>query len=259
MSQIGVLPTDGTPVKIEKLVDFLLDRLDGKRGTPTGRMYQLSPYQQYQAALRGESPIWCSNYQRIYNFYANLLGIPSRIVSVSSGLDVKGKDSRAHTFNESYIAETNAWAFVDLTSRKAFVVDREGRFQNTIDLFDANRLMIFDGLQARVYGDGELRWLPYVQVNASEAKYFAADARFAFDLPNHDWDDLWSKVHGYFFLPQHGYALDQRGWKYYLKQTLLLVQVALGVVWLGLAAALLLRVRGRRIRAAAIGREHGAA
>ena len=110
----GIQDKDHTLIKIEKLVHFLLKKLDNKRGTPTSEMtYSLSPLLLYKKALSlpdtSTVGIWCTEFVEIYNYFAHVAGIPTRRVE-SGGIIkgiytgyVDGVKFGGHGNNESYI------------------------------------------------------------------------------------------------------------------------------------------------------------
>lgn len=167
-----------TQTKLEHLGRYLLKQLDDKRGIPSDNMESASPFQQYQNSLKNKSGIWCTNFAKIYTFFANVAGIPTRLVKVNGSID--GVNLSNHLFSESFIQEKQQWAFVDLTSRKLFVSNKHGDFLNAIDLFYINRAKAFEGLNAMVFKNNDISLVPYSTVSSSEQYYFNKDATFVY-------------------------------------------------------------------------------
>ena len=139
--QANLLATDTTEQRISKLSKFILDRLDDTRGTPDDSWYEETEFDQFQQVWNKElSGIHCTQFRHVFASLANEAGIPTRVVhsGVTVGPDTRFRDwsVSGHTFSESYIAETGDWAIVDLHTGFILIRDADGRFLNTIDLYD---------------------------------------------------------------------------------------------------------------------------
>ena len=169
--------------KIEAVSKFLLDRLDTKRGIPSGKMQNRPPLQMYEYAINNVSGIWCSNFAKIYNLFANAAGIKTRRIVVAGNLDAVSLSG--HCFAESYIPEQNRWAFVDLAYKKLYIYnDKEGMVLNTIDLFHVIHMDHYNGLNSVIYTGGDIVNINYENVSDSERYYFSKSAVFTFVSPN---------------------------------------------------------------------------
>ena len=141
--QATISASDTTEEKIAKLAKFILDRIDESRGVPDRSWYQEGPFEQFELVWNKQlSGIYCSQFRHVYTSLANQAGIPTRVVhsKVTTGPNTRQTERRkgvsGHNFSESYIAETDEWAIVDLHSRLALIRDADGSFVNTIDLYD---------------------------------------------------------------------------------------------------------------------------
>lgn len=231
--KVNIQHNDSTKVKIEKLGIFLLNKLDDKRGIPSGEMDLSSPFTQYQYALSGKSGIWCSNFAAIYPFFANNAGIPTRVVSVGGRVD--GVNISGHAFAESFIKETGQWAFVDLTSKKLFVTNSRGDFLNTLDIFHLNQMKVFGGVNASIFKDGKVSLVPYSDVNSSEEYYFSRDATFIFSKKKVNFIVLPRKIEQAFKMvadPDLAYSMRNSNTNYYITVSLFYAELVVLLIWL---------------------------
>lgn len=177
-TEIEILSTDNSLIKIEKIGKYVLDKLQTEEGIPNDVMNKLSPLNQFRFVCSKKSKLWCGNYAGIFNFFADCANIPARMVSIEGNLDEV--DFSKHIFSECYIREQNRWAFVDLNSRKLNVRNLEGMFLNTVDLLNINTLKNYETITALCYNNGKTDTIPYEEVNQSEKHFFSNNAKFVF-------------------------------------------------------------------------------
>jgi len=142
LAQANLQPTDSTEQKIIKLATLVLRRLDDTRGIPDQGWEKNSKYEQFRMVWdKKMSGIWCSHFRLVYTHLANLAGIPTR--AVHSGVarspwanEEKKVGASRHTFSESYIAEKDQWAFVDVDQKIILMRDSNGNYLNAVDLHD---------------------------------------------------------------------------------------------------------------------------
>ena len=174
---VGIRGNDPGRVKVEKIGRFLLAALDSRRGIPAPDL-DPSPLGSYQCARAGTSAIWCDQFARIFALFANVAGVPTRLVSVTGRLD--GVMLGAHGFDESFLAESGRWAYVDLFSRVVLVEDAQGRLLNAVDLLMLQRAGVTSGVTALAFRDGRLQRLPYREVAPEIGRYLAPDATLVY-------------------------------------------------------------------------------
>jgi len=113
-----------------------------KQDEPTKEFSALSLTDQYAAALRAESPVWCHTYGMHFLFFCSINGITSRVIEKKGGNDY-------HTMNEFYIPELKQWVFADLMLNAFYCQDEKGKILNIIDLLyknenkDSSQITIF--------------------------------------------------------------------------------------------------------------------
>ncbi len=121
------LPTDQH--KIEALGAFLLSMLEDKRGIPSDALNELPPPAQWKMIMAAKSKVWCTQFSQLFAYYANLIGIPTRIISTENNGSLAN-----HSFNECYVRKSRKWVFVDLTSRTLLARDSFGNCLNTLEI-----------------------------------------------------------------------------------------------------------------------------
>lgn len=131
-SRFDVRQNESAAVKIRKIASALHRDLYPHRGVPRAYMRRLNGFRQYQEALAGRSEVYCANHAEIFAFFANLAGVPTRIVDVAGEVD--GLALGAHSFTESYDAETGRWRYVDLQLSILGILDESGGYLNAADL-----------------------------------------------------------------------------------------------------------------------------
>jgi len=217
----GISPSDGTEARIRKLVVFLLDKLEDKGGIPSDGFNQLSPFQQFAQASGGgkDAAVWCGNYAEIYVFFANLAGVPTR--KVVNGGRLWRMAFSGHSYAESYVAERNQWAQVDLSSLRAFVKNDAGDFMNAADLMAITETGAGKSFTSTIYNRGELLDVPYLKTAKAERQYFNREAVILYHYPYQNPKSAAAKFMRYLARPDLAYSLKGSNAKYYLKAALL--------------------------------------
>ncbi|MFZ5517867.1 MAG: transglutaminase domain-containing protein [Candidatus Zhuqueibacterota bacterium] len=266
---VGIQGDETTFRKMEKLTRYLRIKLINARGVPKDDARWMNPLLLFEEMVSGDCKGWCTQHGQIYTFFANRAGIPTRLM-----LGALTQDNlfvyTGHTWAESYIAEQQRWAFVDLSHSNIYITDKNGLVLNTADLLHLNQHNAFDGVQARIYKDWEWTNLlveagqdtvvtvPFSECNGvtkSEfigqaiLKYrrppFVEDVRYNYTGFVKDSAYLWGNLERYLFKPPLAYSLyPTEGRRTYIIRHLLF--------WSMLAAAILWGVTG------IFSRRHGA-
>ena len=154
----GIRGDEPTLVKMEKLTRFLRRQLIHARGVPKDDFRWMNPWLIYQEMVAGTGKGWCTQHGQIYVFFANRAGIPTRLM-----LGARTQDNNfvytGHTWAESWIAEQQRWAFVDLSHSHIAILNKNGQVLNTAELFFLNQHDSFDSTFARIYQDWEWKHL----------------------------------------------------------------------------------------------------
>jgi hypothetical protein len=255
---VKILPGDPTTVKMEKLFPYLRKKLKGIGGVPKDDERWMNPWVLYNELVAGTSKGWCTQYAQMWVFWANRAGIPTRFVFGARTQD-NTITYTGHSWGESYIAEQQRWAFVDLSHGPISITDRMGHVLNTVDLFHLNQHAAFDSTFARMYIDHEwvdrigvstqdtIVTVPFVQCNSVVSGEFTPHSIFKFRRPpnvedvrdNYTgfWKDrtfLLGNLERYFFKPQLAYSLypTEGGHTYFVRRTLLALLLLSFVGWL---------------------------
>ena len=145
LRDMGVKPGDSARDRVVAIAGYLHRALYPHRGQPSPAMRRLSGFGQFQEALAGRSEIYCANHAEIFAFFANVAGVPTRLVDVGRTFD--GLPVAAHAFAESYLPEQGGWAYVDLQLHVGLLADRQGRVLNGLDVLHRSATGNWDGLQ----------------------------------------------------------------------------------------------------------------
>lgn len=100
-------------------------------GEPDSTFSALPLLEQYRAACRAESPIWCGTFARHFLLFCSANGLDCRFIE-----QVRG--DYVHAVNETYIPELGRWVFTDLMTDALFCEDTNGNILNTVDLLNIN-------------------------------------------------------------------------------------------------------------------------
>jgi len=129
--EFGVPAENSTIDMLRPLAVGLHRNLFPHRGSPRPEMRRLNGMSQYEAALAGNSGIYCENHAEIFAFFANAIGIPTRVVGAAGKHD--GVALGAHAFAESFIRETGTWMYIDLQLNIFGVLDESSAYIGAAD------------------------------------------------------------------------------------------------------------------------------
>jgi len=242
--EMGVMEDEATLEKIEKICAYQVAMYETQAGIPDDRMkVEVSPLKIFQRVCAKEGKIWCTQMATIYHFFANLAGVPTRLITLEGHIDKT--ITTGHSFAESFIPERGSWARVDPSANKFYVWNRENKLLNSADILHVALNGSFSDLSARTLKDGAVVTVPYIEVNASDIQLFSPGAHLLYRRGSYAADETLTR---YLFSPNLGYSLDAT----YAKR-LYVLRRALFAAWVILLAgclALLVSGRGRAPRKA---------
>ncbi len=202
--QMGITGTETALEKIDKICAYQVALYAKQAGTPDDRMkVETSPLKILNRVRAGDGKIWCTQMAMIYHFFANLAGIPTRLITLEGHIDQT--ITTGHSFAESFIPERGGWARVDPSANKFYVWNRENRLLNSADILHAALNGSVSDLKARTLKDGEVVTVPYGEVNASDLQLFSPGAQLIFRRGSYAADET---IGRYLFSPNLGYSLD---------------------------------------------------
>jgi hypothetical protein len=238
--EIAVGDADDTVAKIEKIGCWLITKWQGCSGTPSDSIEkERSPLKILQSVLRGQGKIWCSQHALIYHFFANMAGMPTRLVSLAGRVD--NVITTGHAFAETFIAEQGIWAKVDTSLNKLLILNPEGRPLNCADFYHAVLSGNVQALTARTCRDGAVVSLPYTGGMDADSYYYSYGSHLVI-RPARARNQ--SKIAKYLFQPDFAYSLDasQLFRVYWIRRGLFLAGIIILVLWV----AAIWRYFGRR-------------
>lgn len=128
----GIRKQDSTLTKLIKIGSWLRRSFSKcEIGKPAIFFDKLSSIEQYKAATRAESPVWCGTFASQFSFFCYANGITSRCIEAKGGAD-------NHVVNESFVPELNQWVFSDLFNNVLYGRDSKNKIVNTVDLLYRN-------------------------------------------------------------------------------------------------------------------------
>ena len=228
--------------KIEKICAYQYDLYRKQAGIPDDRMkVEVSPLKIFLRFRSGQGQIWCTQMALIYHYFANLAGIPTRLITLNGHIDKT--ITTGHSFAESFIPERGGWARVDPSANKFYVWNRDGKLLNSADILHVVLTGSYGDLSAKTLKDGAVVTVPYSEVNASDIQLFSPGAHLLYRRGNYASD---AGIARYLLAPNLGYSLDADYTKavYRLRRVLFGAGIALLI---GCLASLLLRKRSRLI------------
>lgn len=165
--------------KVQNLVSFLMDHVCESFGTPSDNGAEaLNGLSVFFSVLDSGNKVWCSNLASMYCAFANLVGLPSRQVTVVGA--EKNVGFTGHTFAETYIREEQSWAMVDLTAHRALVVDPSDHVVNSSQLLNSLQVLQDLPFTAYVYESGGIVARPYSAHNHLDKNYFGPNSSLLF-------------------------------------------------------------------------------
>jgi hypothetical protein len=202
--EMGVADSDPTVTKIEKIGCWLITRYKGCAGTPSDVIEKTkSPLKILKMVLAGEGKIWCSQHALIYHFFANMAGLPTRLLSLAGRVDTV--ITTGHAFAETFIPELGTWAKVDVSLNKLFILNPDGRPLGSADVHHAINSGNIQSLTARVCRDGAAVYEPYAGGNDNDSYYYSYGAHLVYRLGQ---GRTRSQIVRYLFKPDLAYSLD---------------------------------------------------
>lgn len=157
--KMGVLDSDDTVTRMEKVVRYLRTHLADSGGVPKDDFRWMDPWHMCQEMIAGTGKGWCTQNAQIYTFFANRAGVPTRFIfGANTQNDVVIYNG--HSWAESWVKEQNRWTYVDITQSIVGVKDAQGRFMNTADIFSSVEHDTFGGVTAHIFKDWHWRKLP---------------------------------------------------------------------------------------------------
>ncbi len=202
--EAGVAPGDGEIVRIEKLAAWLIRGWAGQAGTPDDAIEaERSPLRVFQRVVAGKGKIWCSQHAKIYCFFANQAGLPTRLVSLGGRID--DVITTGHAFAETFLAATGTWAKVDTSLNKLLVLNSSGRPLDSAEVYQAIVAGHLEGLTVRTFRDGAVVSEPYAGGSAVDAYYYTPGANIIYHPSRARTQGALSR---YLFQPEYAYSLD---------------------------------------------------
>jgi transglutaminase-like putative cysteine protease len=150
--EIGILDSDATLARMEKVMRYLRTKLAEAGGVPKDDFRWMNPWQIFQEMSRGTGKGWCTQNAQIYVFFANRAGIPTRFV-FGANTQQNTVIYNGHSWAESWVKEQGRWTHVDPSHSLIAIQDRHGVFLNTADILHLREHDAFDGITARIFKD----------------------------------------------------------------------------------------------------------
>jgi hypothetical protein len=119
---IGILETDNSIIKTEKVYIHIIEKTEGMGGTPGAILNGKTPIAQLDIVSRGLSKIWCGNYGFLFPYFLQKSGVNSRYLSIGP---VEGNEIGTHILTEVFIPELGKWVLVDPTYNYFLFKNRE--------------------------------------------------------------------------------------------------------------------------------------
>jgi transglutaminase-like putative cysteine protease len=256
--EAGIHETDPTFVRMEKLTRYLRPKLRLCVGVPKDDERWENPWLLYNELVRGTGKGWCTEHARVWVFWANRAGIPTRFVFNARTQDNTIAYS-GHAFAESYIREQGRWAYVDFSQSQCYITDREGLVLNTAELFQMNQHNAFDSTFARLYvdylwekhpgipGKDTVVTVPFTLCNEAVRNEFPVNSILKYRRPPNveDVRDIYSgflkdrtflsaNLERYIFKPQLAYSFypTEGGHTYFIRRLLFFSLIASIALWM---------------------------
>lgn len=213
--------------KIEKICGYQMALYRTQAGTPDDRMKdEPSPLKIFLRVRAKEGKIWCTQMALIYHFFANLAGVPTRLLTLNGRLGPT--ITTGHSFAESFVPERGCWVRVDPSANKFYIWNREGRLLNSADIMHAVLNGSFSDLSVKTLKDGEIVTAPYAELNASDIQMFSPGAQLIYRRGDYRSDGA---VARYLFSPNLAYSLDaDHAARLYIRRWLLFLAWALALI-----------------------------
>jgi len=123
--------TQTTINKVIKLASAVYNRFNRQLGQPTALLLRSDPLEEYKMLCASDSEkLWCGIYANMFAYFCWAENIPCRIIEIMNPGD-------AHEINECFIAETNQWVMVDLTTNQLLTKNSKDQLLNLLDFNEA--------------------------------------------------------------------------------------------------------------------------
>jgi hypothetical protein len=228
--EVGLADSDPTVAKIEKIGCWLITKWKGCGGTPSDVIEKTrSPLKILKMVLAGEGKIWCSQHALIYHFFANMAGLPTRLISLAGRID--NVITTGHAFAETFVPELGTWAKVDVSLNKLLILNAEGKPLGSADVYDAINSGNIQALTARVCRDGEAVSQPYSEVSDSDSYYYSYGANLVYRAGRSRTE---GRLARYLFEPDFAYSLDASALchVYNLRRAVFAVWAIIALLWI---------------------------
>lgn len=231
-----VISSENSISKIQKIGSYIYRKIHRQLGTPNDSLDSLSPMQQFNLAIHGQSEIWCGTYTNIFSFFANAAGITTRSVWVDG--EVNGISTAGHNFNECYIKELYQWIFVDLMSNTLSLQTKNGHYLNSLDFYNLHQLHSSDIIVSSFKNDS-ITTSEYDYSNSFYNNYFNPNVNFVYYYASQFHKNVYSpseKIKRYLFkrptFATYSNALPVANTKFYKKQMALLALAFFFAYWM---------------------------
>lgn len=201
----------------------------------------------FSKGASGESSLQCNEYSQVFYLFANVAGIDTRRVAVAGWADSDGiVKFSGHHFNECYIPEQKKWAFVDITSDKAYVTNDTGDVLNTYELFVSNLSNNYNNLTVASTIYDTITYQAYKDVRQNEDYYFSKDCVIQYKFGG-DRFDKWNQFVRYVYDPEPVLSLNYSNNKLYIKYLFMILNLFSFsmVVLFGITTVLMLRKKSK--------------
>jgi hypothetical protein len=233
--------------KISVICSFLKNSL--KKPGNIDFVYQWNNYSAwfiYSKGATGESSLQCNEYSEVFYLFANVAGIKTRRLGVAGWAESDGVVKLSgHHFNESFIPEQQKWAFVDLTSDKAYVINDTGQVLNTYELFVSNISKNYEGLKVMSTIYDSLTIQPYKDVRENEQYYFNRDCVIQYKFGDNRFKKV-NQAKRYLYDPEPVLSLNYTNRKLYIKYILLSMNLLTLMLFTTFIMMWFLNRRGRK-------------
>ena len=253
--EIGVLDSDDTLTRMEKVMHYLRTQLATSGGVPKDAFRWLDPWNIFREMSQGTGKGWCTQSAQIFTFFANRAGIPTRFV-FDQFIEDNAINYNGHSWAECWMKEHDRWTHVDPSHAIVAVFDRHGVPMNSADIMHLREHDAFEGVTARIFKDwhwtaldvaGQPRvaiTVPFAKVNVLARTHLNRQAIIKYRRPPNVEDVrdrysmllksptfAWENFLRYYFKPTLAYSrLPTEGVNTYFKRLVLLFST---VVMLG--------------------------
>jgi len=189
----------------QKLAAYLHHSMYANRGSPLPFMRKLSGLEQYRAVVNAQSGADCATHSESFNFFANALGLPTRIVDAIG--QWSGVSVGAHTFVETYIESLDRWIYLDLQIGIAGIKDFSGSYLNAADVLHRVASDSTAGLTVLVIEQGEVTEQPFSSVRDKIHLFLNPQVTLSYHLAAEERFSVYERLKRLLISPNPGYSL----------------------------------------------------